>query len=71
MAAIPRMEQLPGAVETASPRPVAARVLGRDWKIAWIFLLPLVLVLIGLVAYPFVSGIILSMQEKVVGQAPT
>ena len=44
--------------------------LGRDWKIAWVFLLPLLAVLIGLVAYPFVAGIILSLQHKVVGQPP-
>lgn len=71
MAAIPRIGQRQRAVDTAPPRPAVSRMLGRDWKIAWVFLLPLLLVLVGLVAYPFVSGIILSLQEKVVGQAPT
>ncbi len=71
MAAIPRIGQRHGDAEGAPPWPAVSRVLGRDWKIAWVFLLPLLLVLVGLVAYPFVSGIVLSMQEKVVGQAPT
>jgi len=43
------------------------RLLGRDWRLAWLFLLPLALVLLGLIAYPFVSAIILSMQHKVIG----
>jgi multiple sugar transport system permease protein len=56
----------------ATPRPSRARAaLGRDWKIAWLFLIPLLTVLIVLVAYPFVAGIILSMQRKVVGQEAT
>ena len=71
MAVSPSIGQ-PATIFDAAPRrsPVA-RVLGRDWQIAWVFLLPLLLVLIGLVAYPFVSGIVLSMQHKVVGQSPT
>jgi multiple sugar transport system permease protein len=56
-----------------SPRPRAAggfslrRVLGRDWATAWLFLAPCLLVLIGLIAYPFVSAILLSFQAKLVG----
>jgi ABC-type sugar transport system permease subunit len=48
-------------------RPRLRQALGRDWTLAWIFLLPLVLVLAGLVLYPFVSGIWLSFHHKVVG----
>jgi multiple sugar transport system permease protein len=43
------------------------RVLGRDWATAWIFLAPCLLILIGLIAYPFVSAILLSFQAKLVG----
>src|ERR687893_1841288 len=71
MAAIPGIGQRAGTVDAVPRRSPIHRVLGRDWKIAWLFLLPLVLVLIGLVAYPFVSGIILSLQHKVVGQEAT
>src|SRR5229473_7348965 len=45
------------------------RVLGRDWVAAWLFLVPCVLVLVGLIGYPFVSAILLSFQAKLVGSA--
>jgi ABC-type sugar transport system permease subunit len=51
----------------AAPRPTLRQLLGRDYSIAWFFLLPLIIVLIGLIAYPFVSAIVLSLQHKVVG----
>ncbi len=71
MSAIPDIGQTARALETVPRRPALRHVLGRDWKIAWVFLLPLLAVLIGLVAYPFIAGIILSFQHKVVGQPPT
>ncbi len=43
------------------------RAFGRDWLTAWIFLLPCLVVMIGLIAYPFVSAILLSFQNKLVG----
>lgn len=57
--------------ETSRTRSADQRILGRDWKLAWIFLLPLTIVLLGLIAYPFVSAIILSLQHKVVGGPAT
>lgn len=42
-------------------RPAASldrSLLGRDWKLAWLFLLPLTVVLVGLIAYPFVAAIV-------------
>src|SRR5215210_7069451 len=48
-------------------RPGLARWLGRDYAIAWPFLLPLLAVLVGLIAYPFVSAIWLSLNRKMVG----
>jgi ABC-type sugar transport system permease subunit len=47
-----------------------ARWLGRDYAIAWPFMLPLLAVLIGLIAYPFVSAVWLSLNRKVVGADP-
>ena len=60
------------AVLSPTPPPEAARsrlqrFLGRDYAIAWPFLLPLLVVLVGLIAYPFVSAIWLSFQRKMVG----
>ncbi|HYJ12621.1 MAG TPA: sugar ABC transporter permease [Thermomicrobiales bacterium] len=45
----------------------AHRALGRDWKLAYAFVVPLVLILVLLVAYPFVTGIMLSFQNKTIG----
>jgi multiple sugar transport system permease protein len=36
------------------------KILGRDWKIAWPFVLPLVLIMLGLIFYPFINAIALS-----------
>src|SRR5688572_12833833 len=36
------------------------RVLGRDWKIAFLFVLPMVLLMAGLIFWPFVSAILMS-----------
>jgi multiple sugar transport system permease protein len=54
-----------GGVSPASVR--LRHVLGRDWSTAWLFLLPCLLVLVGLIAYPFFSAILLSFQAKLVG----
>jgi multiple sugar transport system permease protein len=43
------------------------RTFGRDWLSAWMFLLPCLVVMLGLIAYPFVSAILLSFQSKLVG----
>lgn len=54
-----------------STRSLAQRLLGRDWRLAWLFLLPLTLVLVVLITYPFVAAIVLSLQHKVVGGPAT
>src|SRR5919197_3333253 len=43
------------------------RTFGRDWLSAWLFLLPCLAVMVLLIAYPFVSAILLSFQTKLVG----
>jgi multiple sugar transport system permease protein len=67
MAQLTRGEPLGGVAGQRSLR----KFLGRDWALAWIFLLPLVVVLLGLIAYPFISAIALSMQRKTVGGPAT
>lgn len=57
-------------VAVAPPIPIHRRLnqlLGRDWATAWPFLVPTLIVIIGLVGYPFVSAIVLTFQEKTVG----
>lgn len=46
------------------------RLLGRDWRLGYLFILPVVLMVIGLVAYPFVYAVYLSLTRKYVGVAP-
>ena len=36
------------------------RVLGRDWKVAYLFVLPMVLIMVGLIFWPFISAIFTS-----------
>ncbi len=45
----------------------ANRLLGRDWSIAYPFLLPVLAVLLGLVAYPFFSAIWLNVTSTTIG----
>lgn len=71
MAVVAPAERKTRPVAQAPRRSAASRALGRDWRIAWVFLLPLIAVLLGLVTYPFVSGLWLSVHEKVVGAPAT
>lgn len=62
------MESSASTVGVAGRRRLTTRrVLGRDWATAWLFLLPSTLVLVGLIAYPFLSAIVLTFQDKTVG----
>jgi multiple sugar transport system permease protein len=45
------------------------RALGRDWYLGWVLLIPILIVLLGLIAYPFGLSIYLSFTDKMVGQA--
>lgn len=49
---------LPAPAITRSKR--MERFLGRDWKVALPFVLPMVLIMVGLILYPFINAIILS-----------
>lgn len=64
---------LPGA-RVGTPRraePIGRRrLLGRDWRLGYLFVLPIVVLVIGLVAYPFVYAVYLSMTRKYVGVPP-
>lgn len=61
--------QVRGAPTTTVARPTwfksSQRVLGRDWPVAWLFILPTVLLLFGLIGYPFLRGAWLSMVNTV------
>ncbi len=46
------------------------RLLGPDHRLAYLFLLPLVLLVLGLIAYPFLYAVYLSFTTKLVGESP-
>ncbi len=52
---------------SASRRRGLARYLGRDWAGGYLFSLPMLVVLVGFVAYPFFSAIWLSLNAKMIG----
>lgn len=63
-------------IETAAHRPVALGArrrsfLGRDWQLGYLLSLPVVLVIVGLIAFPLVYSIWLSFQDVKVGGAGT
>ncbi len=47
-----------------------ARVLGADWRLGFLFVLPIVVLVLALVAYPFGYAVYLSMTRKFVGMPP-
>jgi multiple sugar transport system permease protein len=55
----------------ASAPKVRRHLLGRDAPLAYLFLSPVLLILAGLIAYPFFSSIYLSLQDKMVGAPGT
>src|ERR1043166_1341634 len=46
------------------------RVLGTGWRMGFLFVLPIVVLVLSLVAYPFTYAIYLSMTRKFVGMPP-
>jgi multiple sugar transport system permease protein len=67
---------------TAAPLPARAsararpraldlrRLLGRDWQLGYLFVVPIVVLVLALVAYPFGYAIYLSLTRKYVGVPP-
>lgn len=50
-----------GTTTAARPRFKLKTILGRDWRIAYLFVLPMVLLMAGLIFWPFISAILMSM----------
>jgi ABC-type sugar transport system permease subunit len=62
--------QLPGELTSRRGRVGLKRVLGPDYRMAYLFITPIVLLVLSLVAYPFTYAIYLSMTYKLVGLPP-
>jgi ABC-type sugar transport system permease subunit len=62
--------QLPGELANRPGRVGLKRVLGPDYRMAYLFVTPIALLVLSLVAYPFTYAIYLSMTFKLVGLPP-
>jgi multiple sugar transport system permease protein len=52
-------------------RPLDVRsILGADWRLGYLFVLPIIVLVLALVAYPFLYAVYLSMTRKYVGVPP-
>jgi multiple sugar transport system permease protein len=60
-----------GADAPARAGPRLTRVLGRDWALGWLLVAPVGVIIIALLAYPFVDAIALSFQERFIGKTGT
>jgi ABC-type sugar transport system permease subunit len=61
---------LPKTAVTTRSRVGLERVLGPDYRMGFLFVAPIVLLVLSLVAYPFTYAIYLSMTHKLVGLPP-
>jgi ABC-type sugar transport system permease subunit len=59
-----------GARAVRPQRPGFRRRLGADWYLGYLFVLPMVIMVLALVAYPFCYAVYLSLTRKYVGVAP-
>jgi multiple sugar transport system permease protein len=55
----------------ASREVTLRRTLGRDWLLGWVFVGPVVLIVASLLIYPFLDAILLSFQDRFIGQTGT
>jgi multiple sugar transport system permease protein len=65
-----RTQALGGFAFTARPRGLG-QLIEREAVFSWLMLAPAVLFLLAFVAYPFVYGVVLSLQARAVGEAGT
>ena len=54
-----------------SRRNTLRRVLGPEWQLGWLLVAPVVIVVAGIILYPFVDAILLSFQERFIGKTGT
>jgi len=62
--------ELPGALTARRRRVGLERWLGPDWRLGFLLVAPIVLLVLALVAYPFAYAVYLSMTRKYVGLPP-
>ncbi len=47
------------------------RILGTDWALGWLLVAPVAIILLALLAYPFVDAFLMSFQQRFIGKAGT
>ncbi len=62
--------RLPGTLAARPRRPGLGRWLGPDWRLGFLFVAPIVVLVLALVAYPFGYAVYLSLTRKYVGLPP-
>lgn len=60
-----------GATHVGSRSRSLRRVLGRDWLLSWLLVGPVVIIVVALLIYPFLDALMLSFQERFIGQTGT
>jgi ABC-type sugar transport system permease subunit len=68
--AISKSDRLPAAYEPEAQRHGLRRWLGPDYRMGFLFVAPIVVLTLALVAYPFCYAIYLSLTRKYVGMPP-
>lgn len=63
-----RSQPIAGSGVVSRPPALVARLLEREAVFSWVMLGPAVLFLLAFVAYPFAYGLLLSLQQRAVGQ---
>ncbi|MBM4440401.1 MAG: sugar ABC transporter permease [Candidatus Rokubacteria bacterium] len=67
---LPSASTVPAAALGRRPRGGLARALGPDYRMGYLFVTPIAVSVLALVAYPFCYAIYLSMTHKLVGMPP-
>jgi ABC-type sugar transport system permease subunit len=62
--------RLPARAAATARAPDLRRMLGADWQLGYLFVVPIVALVLVLVAYPFLYAIYLSLTRKYVGVPP-
>jgi ABC-type sugar transport system permease subunit len=70
VSSVPAHSTVPAALLGRRRRGALARTLGPDYRLGYLFIAPIVILVLSLVAYPFCYAIYLSMTHKLVGMPP-
>jgi ABC-type sugar transport system permease subunit len=70
VSSVPAHSTVPAALVGRRSRGRLAHLLGPDYRLGYLFIAPIVILVLSLVAYPFCYAIYLSLTHKLVGMPP-